>query len=89
MYTTRPNTKVPARKVSLAHGVTAHVPAVELLSTTAAATCWCAACSHRLDASAATVTARRVEVGPGVDPSVFDVVYCSAACRARFLGGAR
>lgn len=73
----------PARRVRTPDGATAHLPAIELIDGVAASPFWCD-CHRRVEAGASHIVARRVGDAGGV----FDVRWCSIACRATRLGGA-
>lgn len=84
--TARSPRRVPARDVHHADGArTLLLPAVDLVAASAVVACRCAACSASIAARAEYVIASRV----ADTEAVFDVAYCTLACRARFLGGAR
>jgi len=73
----------PARKVRTTDGATAYLPAIELRDASAAEPHWCD-CGRRIARGDALVVASRVSDLGGV----FDVRWCSIACRASRLGGA-
>ena len=75
--------RTPARKVRTTDGATAYLPAIELRDAVAASPFWCD-CHRRVEAGSAHIVARRVGDADGV----FDVRWCSIACRSSRLGGA-
>lgn len=83
--TARSPRRLPARDVRHADGARTLLPAVDLVAASAVVACRCAACSASIAARAEYVIASRV----ADTEAVFDVAYCTLACRARFLGGAR
>ncbi len=82
--TTTPR-RVPAHTVRHADGFTSYVNAVDIVAVSAVTPCWCAACSTKIPARAEYVIASRVVDTAGVHA----VPYCTAECRARFVGGAK
>lgn len=83
--TARSPRRVAARDVRHADGARSLLPAVDLVFASAVTACRCAACSAPIAARAEHVIASRSSDTNGV----FDVAYCTLACRARFVGGAR
>jgi len=84
--TARSPRRVAARDVRHADGSRSLLPAVDLVRASAVVACRCAACSAPIAARAelADRTARVVDT-----TATFDVAYCTADCRSRFVGGAR
>jgi len=78
-----PATYRPDRKVRTTDGATAYLPAIELRDATHTSPFWCD-CHRRVESGASHIVARRV----GDEGGVFDVRWCSIACRATRLGGA-
>lgn len=83
--TTRRSTRVPARTVRHADGFTSYINAVDIVAVSALEPCWCAACSTKILARAEYVIASRVVDTAGAHA----VPYCTAECRARFVGGSK
>ncbi len=85
MPTARTPRRVAARDVRHADGSRSLLPAVDIVFASAVVACRCAACSAPIAARAEYLIASRV-----VDTTAaFDVAYCTADCRSRFVGGAR
>lgn len=75
--------RIPARTVRSA-GATSYVNAATLAPASTLAPCYCAACSKRVEARGPVVIASR-----DCDLTAsFDVLYCTEACRTRFVAGA-
>ena len=75
--------KRPARNVPTGDGARALLPAVELIDSKSIESFWCD-CGRRVLACVPHIIARRVGDADGV----FDVRWCSIACRAQRLGRA-
>jgi len=76
--------RIAARTVTTTDGARAHIPAVTLVDASAAAPCYCAGCSRRIEArSALVISSRDCDL-----TAAFDVTYCSRSCRASAVGGA-
>lgn len=76
--------RIPARKVRTPDGATTHLPAVSLADATTLIPLWCAACSKNVPARGQILIASRDSDTRGV----FDVWYCTRACRDAFVGAA-
>lgn len=82
MTTNRRPRKIAARAVST-DGARAYLPAVTLVDASAVKPCYCAGCSHRIEArSALVISSRDCDLN-----AVFDVTYCSRSCRSATVGG--